>query len=111
VDNNALRPEIEVHGARDDGGFLHASFVGRDETTSLRMKLSGSAVRSAGSTPWNGHSGLGPAGQLLVDTVLRSCELARHGTPDGLVVDVGPTGRRRGERICGRIGPTTASRS
>ena len=48
VDNNALRPEIEVHGARDDGGFLHASFVGRgrdnvlaDETVWLRGSISG----------------------------------------------------------------------
>jgi hypothetical protein len=43
VDNNALRPELEVHGARDDRGFLHASFVGRgrdnvlaDDTVWLR---------------------------------------------------------------------------
>ena len=28
-DNNSLRPELEVHGARDDQGFLHATFVGR----------------------------------------------------------------------------------
>ena len=48
VDNNALRPEIEVHGARDDGGFLHASFIGRgqdnvlaDETVWLRGSISG----------------------------------------------------------------------
>jgi len=48
VDNNALRPELEVHGARDDRGFLHASFVGRgrdnvvaDETVWLRGSVSG----------------------------------------------------------------------
>ena len=48
VDNNALRPEIEVHGARDDRGFLHASFIGRgqdnvlaDETVWLRGSISG----------------------------------------------------------------------
>lgn len=48
VDNNALRPEMEVHGARDDRGFLHASFVGRgrdnvlaDATVWLRGSVSG----------------------------------------------------------------------
>jgi len=28
-DNNSLRPELEVHGARDAQGFLHATFAGR----------------------------------------------------------------------------------
>jgi hypothetical protein len=48
VDNNALRPELEVHGARDDGGFLHASFIGwgqdnvlADATVWLRGSVSG----------------------------------------------------------------------
>jgi len=30
-DNNSLRPELEVHGARDLQGFLHATFVGRGQ--------------------------------------------------------------------------------
>lgn len=48
VDNNALHPEIEVHGARDDRGLLHASFIGRgqdnvlaDATVWLRGSISG----------------------------------------------------------------------
>jgi len=48
VDNNAMRPELEVHGARDDRGFLHASFIGRgrdnvlaDEIVWLRGSVSG----------------------------------------------------------------------
>jgi hypothetical protein len=88
VDNNALRPEIEVHGARDDRGFLHASFVGRgrdnvlaDETVWLRGSVSGvdgekrtflvgdqqvnfSSIPSAGRVNWP-ITGLGDG--LMVD--------------------------------------------
>jgi len=48
VDNNALHPELEVHGWRDGQGLLHAAFVGRgrdnvvaDDTVWLRGTVGG----------------------------------------------------------------------
>jgi len=89
VDNNALRPEIEVHGARDNGGFLHASFIGRgqdnvlaDATVWLRGSISGvdGLKRSflIGNQEVN-FSSIPPAGRVNWPIT---------GLADGLVVDV-----------------------
>ena len=89
VDNNALRPEIEVHGARDNGGFLHASFIGRgqdnvlaDATVWLRGSISGvdGLKRSflIGNQQVN-FSSIPPAGRVNWPIT---------GLADGLVVDV-----------------------
>ena len=48
VDNNALHPELEVHGWRDGQGLLHAAYIGRgrdnvvaDETVWIRGTVGG----------------------------------------------------------------------
>jgi hypothetical protein len=89
VDNNAFRPEMEVHGARDERGFLHASFIGRgrdnvlaDETVWVRGSVSG--VDGARRTFLIGDQQVNYSSMPLDGRV----NWPVTGLEDGLVVDV-----------------------